>query len=144
MREPCQAEMFYIIEVDIDIMYDIIDYDIDIVQGIDMDERSSRHPWVDELNDEDVAFVKRFVLASGSLKELAKAYGISYPTIRLRLDRLIEKVKILDDQTVTSGFEKRLRVLYSEGKIDMDTLKALLAAHRQEMEADHENRDRAD
>ena len=37
-----------------------------------------RH-WLDLLEDEDLAFLKRFVLASGSLKELAEAYGISYP-----------------------------------------------------------------
>ena len=30
--------------------------------------------WVDALEDEDVSFIKRFVLASGSLKELASVY----------------------------------------------------------------------
>ena len=46
--------------------------------------------WLDFLEEEDLSFIKRFVMASGSLKELAGAYGISYPTVRLRLDRLIE------------------------------------------------------
>jgi len=86
------------------------------------------------LSDEDLAFLKRFVLASGSLKELAQAYGISYPTVRLRLDRLIEKVKVLDNQEIVSGFERVLRAQFAEGRIDADTLKDLLAAHRQEME----------
>ena len=94
--------------------------------------------WTDLLSDEDLAFLKRFVLASGSLKELAKAYGISYPTVRLRLDRLIEKVKILDSQQIISEFERQVRVLYAEGRIDMETLKTLLAAHEQEMEKGHE------
>lgn len=98
--------------------------------------------WTDLLSDEDLAFVKRFVLASGSLKEMAKAYGISYPTVRLRLDRLIEKVKILDSQQITSPFERLVRVRYAEGKIDMDTLKQLLSAHREEMENRHETPDR--
>jgi hypothetical protein len=89
--------------------------------------------WIDLLGDEDVAFLKRFVLASGSLKELAQAYGVSYPTIRLRLDRLIEKVKVLDDQDVPSAFERTLRAQFAEGKLDMQTLKVLLAAHRDEM-----------
>ena len=75
--------------------------------------------WIDLLGEEDLAFLKRFVLASGSLKELAQAYGISYPTVRLRLDRLIEKIKVLDSQEITSAFERTLRVL--------------LAAHRAEM-----------
>ena len=85
--------------------------------------------WVDALEDEDLSFIKRFVLASGSLKELATTYGISYPTVRLRLDRLIEKVKLLDRQDITSPFERVLRMQHAEGKIDRQTLKLLLDAH---------------
>lgn len=89
--------------------------------------------WLDKLSDEDHAFIKRFVLASGSLKELAAAYGISYPTVRLRLDRLIEKIRVLDEETIDSEFERTLRARYAEGRIDMDTLKTLLAAHQDEL-----------
>ena len=49
--------------------------------------------WMVDLDDEDVAFVKRFLLASGSLKEVARQYGVTYPTVRLRLDRLIQKIR---------------------------------------------------
>ena len=90
--------------------------------------------WLAGLSDADVSFVKRFVLASGSLKELAKAYGITYPTVRIRLDRLIEKIKVLDSQEIVSEFERTLRARYAEGKLDMETLKALLAAHQDELE----------
>ena len=41
--------------------------------------------WLAGLSDEDVSFVKRFVLASGSLKELAEAYGIQLETGQLVL-----------------------------------------------------------
>lgn len=94
----------------------------------------ARRSWVEGLSDEDRAFVKRFILASGSLKELARVYGISYPTVRLRLDRLIEKIKILDSQEITSEFDRLLRVLYAEGRIDMNTLNAVQSAHRRELE----------
>ena len=70
--------------------------------------------WVELLEEEDLAFLKRFVMASGSLKEMAQYYGISYPTVRLRLDRLIAKIKI-----------------------DLATLKTLLVAHRKESEKAH-------
>ena len=89
--------------------------------------------WLRSLSDEDVSFIKRFVLASGSLKNLAKAYGITYPTVRLRLDRLIEKVKILDSHEIVSEFERTLRARYAEGKLDMETLKSLLTAHQDEL-----------
>ena len=47
------------------------------------------------LDDADRDFVVRMVLASGSLKDLAQAYGVSYPTIRARLDRLIARLQAL-------------------------------------------------
>jgi len=91
--------------------------------------------WVDLLEPEDLAFLKRFLMASGSLKELASVYGISYPTVRLRLDRLIEKVKVLDRQDISSPFERLLRLQHAEGKIDQQTLKLLLDAHHAETSA---------
>jgi len=97
--------------------------------------------WLEYLSDEDLAFVKRFLLASGSLKELAQAYGISYPTVRLRLDRLIAKIQVVDDQQVVSPFERIARAQYADGKIDMATLKLLLTAHWDEVEKTHETRD---
>ena len=42
------------------------------------------------LSADDLAFVERFVRASGSLKEVAKLEGKSYPTIRNRLNAVIE------------------------------------------------------
>lgn len=106
----------------------------------------SDHPqggqWIEQMEEEDLAFIKRFVLASGSLKEMAQAYRISYPTVRLRLDRLIAKIKVFDSQEITSPFERIARAKYAEGKIDANTLKGLLAAHREELENRHEEPDR--
>jgi hypothetical protein len=100
--------------------------------------------WLSKLSDEDVSFIKRFVLASGSLKDLAKAYGISYPTVRLRLDRLMEKIKVLDSQEIVSEFERTLRARYAEGKLDMETLKALLVAHQEDLEYQPDSKRRRD
>ena len=90
--------------------------------------------WIDNLDDEDLAFLKRFLLASGTLKELARQYGISYPTVRLRLDRLIEKVKLLDQAIGAGPFERSLRVAYAEGRLDPTTFRAPIDAYRQEKE----------
>ena len=100
---------------------------------------SAAHRWIELLDEEDRAFLKRFVLASGSLKELAQAYSISYPTVRLRLDRLIAKIQVFDSQSPMSEFERTLRGLHVDGKIDLPTLKALLAAHRKEKDASYAN-----
>jgi hypothetical protein len=95
--------------------------------------------WLDYLSDEDLSFIKRLVLASGSLKEVAAGYGISYPTVRLRLDRLIAKIKVVDNAGIHTEFERVLRAQHAEGRIDADTLKTLLAAYRKDLE--HTRRD---
>jgi hypothetical protein len=97
----------------------------------------SAKEWTEKLADEDLAFIKRFVLASGSLKALAEEYGISYPTIRLRLDRLIQKIQIFESEKIESEFEKTLRVQVIEGKMDLATFKAVMGAHQKEMENGH-------
>jgi len=99
---------------------------------------STQKTWLDYLSDEDLSFVKRFILCSGSLKDLARAYGISYPTIRLRLDRLIAKIQVVEDQQDVSPFEKLLRAQFAEGSISPTVFQQLLAAHREELEKNHE------
>ena len=68
--------------------------------------------WMAGLEDEDLVFIKKFVLASGSLKEMAGEYGVTYPTVRLRLDRLIQKIKLSEDTAADPyiGLIKRLTV----------------------------------
>lgn len=87
-------------------------------------------PWLESLEDEDLRFIRRFVLASGSLKELAKQYSVSYPTLRSRLDRLIAKISAAEDPTVTDEFEREVRALLVAGQITTRTAKSLLKSHR--------------
>jgi hypothetical protein len=86
-------------------------------------------PWIEHLEVEDYQFIKRFVLASGSLKELADAYGVSYPTIRLRLDRLIERIQTLDAHAPSDAFQARIRLLITEGEMSARLGKELLQLH---------------
>ncbi len=46
------------------------------------------------LSEEDQAFVCDFVRSSGSLKEMAQKLNLSYPTVRNRLDDIIEALNI--------------------------------------------------
>ncbi len=93
---------------------------------------SAPHPkrWIDYLEDDDLSFIKRLVLFSGSLKDLASAYDVTYPTVRLRLDRVIAKIKVYDDAEIHDEFERHLRATYAEGKIDASSFKKLLSAYR--------------
>ena len=85
--------------------------------------------WMAELEEEDVSFIKRFVLSSGSLKEMAGEYGVTYPTVRLRLDRLIQKIKMADevDQEPYVALIKRLAL---NDRLDFDTAKLLIQEYR--------------
>ena len=85
--------------------------------------------WLINMELEDIAFIKKLVLFSGSLKDLAKEYEVSYPTIRLRMDKLIEKVKIYDIEQPDSYVEK-IKVLALNDKIDIDTAKILIEEYR--------------
>lgn len=87
--------------------------------------------WLAVLDDEDLQFLKRFLVSSGSLKALAEEYGVSYPTVRSRLDRLIAKVKAAEDPRVSDPFERKLRVLVADAKISVALGKELLEAHRE-------------
>ena len=90
-------------------------------------------PWVAELEDEDLAFVKKFILASGSLKEVASVYGVSYPTVRLRLDRLIEKIR-LGEQAEADPYVALVKRLALDGRMDYDTARLLISAYRKTRE----------
>jgi len=85
--------------------------------------------WMVELEDEDVTFIRKFLLASGSLKEMAKEYGVTYPTVRLRLDRLIQKIQ-LNQQAAEEPYVALIKRLAVNDKLDFDTAKLLIGEYR--------------
>lgn len=88
--------------------------------------------WMSNLDDEDVAFIKRFLLSSGSLKEIASQYGVTYPTVRLRLDRLIQKINIHDKEEI-DPFIGLIKSLAINEEIDFDTAKVLIAEYKKQL-----------
>ena len=82
--------------------------------------------WINGLTDEDWRFIKRLILASGSLKDVANQYGITYPTVRIRLNRLIKKVQILDSKKARTPFHQKIQLLVAEGKLDLAVAKTLI------------------
>ena len=90
--------------------------------------------WLEALNEDDLQFLKRFVLHSESLKALGDEYEVSYPTVRGRLDRLIAKVRAADDPKVTDAFQRRLQVLVADGQMAAALARELWKAHRAALE----------
>lgn len=84
------------------------------------------------VDDEDMTFIKRFLLASGSMKEVAAQYGVSYPTVRLRLDRLIQKIQ-LGEQIENEPYIALIKRLAVDDKLDFDTAKILISEYRKQL-----------
>lgn len=85
--------------------------------------------WLATLDDEDISFIKKFIMSSGSLKEIASIYGVTYPTVRLRLDRLIQKIQITED-TTNEPFISLIKRLAVNEKLDFDTAKILISEYK--------------
>ena len=87
--------------------------------------------WFFHLEYEEQEFIKRFLLSSGSLKQLAKEYKVSYPTVRLRLDRLIDKIKIVD--AIKDSFEIEVMNMVINQKITLDAAKIIIEKHKESL-----------
>lgn len=85
--------------------------------------------WMINLDDEDISFIKKFIMASGSLKKIADIYDVTYPTVRLRLDKLIQKIKISED-TANEPYIALIKRLAVNEKIDFDTAKILINEYK--------------
>ena len=85
--------------------------------------------WFSKLENEDVEFIKKFILASGSLKEMARQYGVTYPTVRLRLDKLIQKIKVNEDLE-NEPYVSLIKRMVIDEKIDYDVAKILIEKYR--------------
>lgn len=85
--------------------------------------------WMTGLDEEDVSFIRNFILASGSLKEIAAQYGVTYPTVRLRLDRVIQKIRMGED-TYKEPYIALIKRLALNEKLDYETAKLLIGEYK--------------
>ena len=84
--------------------------------------------WLSELERESFEITRQFVLASCSLKEMARIYDVSYPTIRL--DRLIQKVK--RDYSKEESYVDVIKNLTLDGEIFYEAAEKLIATYPEE------------
>ena len=82
--------------------------------------------WMLALEPEDAAFLKNF-----ALKEIARLYQVSYPTVRLRLDKLIQKIELADQQE-EEPFTAFIKGLAVDSRIDVETAKLIIDKYEKE------------
>ena len=81
-----------------------------------MSDPNESHPML-KLSGEDLSMASSFVLVSGSIKALAQQYGVSYPTMRQRLDALIDRLGRLVDGAEPDPVNDYLADLIAKGQI---------------------------
>lgn len=88
-----------------------------------------QHP-LGSLSVEDLNMVMEFVLRSGSVKDLATHFGVSYPTMRARLDALIERLGKAAKGRPADPMADYLADLVNRGQISLYTAKKIREKHR--------------
>ncbi len=81
------------------------------------------------LNEDQLKFVEVFIRSRGNIKEVEREMGISYPTVRNKLDEVIEALGYsAKDSPEDDVGEKRREILDSleEGEIDSEEARELL------------------
>lgn len=119
--------------IDFNFIYDILNIIKNNMKGVVFLELDKIPQWMLALEQEDATFLKNFALKSGSLKEIAKMYGVSYPTVRLRLDKLIQKIEMCDQQE-EEPFQTFIKGLAVDSRIDVETAKIIIEKYKKEKE----------
>jgi hypothetical protein len=85
-------------------------------------------PALAQLTVDDQVFVAAFVRSHGSIKEMEQVFGVSYPTIKARLNRIGAALEVVetDPKPRRGDVLDRLR----RGEISADDAIALLEAQR--------------
>jgi hypothetical protein len=68
-------------------------------------------PQLARLSFEDQVFVTAFVRCHGSIKEMEQIFGVSYPTIKARLNRISQSLEFVETNPAPSHTELRAVVM---------------------------------
>lgn len=90
------------------------------------DDRSA----ICKLSRTDQDLITELTLHSGSLKALAKSFGVSYPTIRRRLDEVIERLQVIVEGRTPEPMSELLAELVRRGEITPSAARDVRDLHR--------------
>ncbi|MBE3569900.1 MAG: DUF2089 family protein [Bacillales bacterium] len=94
-------------------------------------ERDEIPSWVLSLDKESLEFIRKFILNSGSLKKMASIYGVSYPTVRTMLDKLIQKIE-LHSKEEDVEFINMIKNFVIDERISLDVAKIIIDKYKEE------------
>ena len=85
-------------------------------------------PPLARLSAEDQIFVTAFILCHGSIKEIERIFGVSYPTVKNRLASIAGKLEYVDINPPASRIETLARL--EKGEISTDQALKILGGER--------------
>ena len=79
-------------------------------------------PPLARLRYEDQVFVSEFVRSHGSIKDMEKAFGISYPTVKNRLNRIAQQLNLVvtSVQASAPAAQEDVLTMLERGEISAD------------------------
>ena len=107
-------------------------YDIVLNVEGEMMENKDLPFWILNLEKEELSFIKKFIMSSGSLKSLAEEYNVSYPTVRMRLNSLIQKIELASENNIENQFIYFIKNLAIDDKLSVDTAKLIIDKYTEE------------
>ncbi|MED4217158.1 DUF2089 family protein [Priestia megaterium] len=87
--------------------------------------------WILALDKESLEFIKKFILNSGSLKNMSSLYDVSYPTVRAKLDRLIKKIEV-HSQEEDVEFVNMIKGFVIDERLSLDVAKVIIEKYKTE------------
>ncbi|MBC6972424.1 DUF2089 family protein [Bacillus sp. Xin] len=87
--------------------------------------------WVLSLDKESLEFIRKFILNSGSLKNMSDLYDVSYPTVRAKLDRLIKKIEVHSKEDDVE-FVNMIKGFVIDERISLDVAKVIIEKYKKE------------
>ncbi|MCM3340568.1 DUF2089 domain-containing protein [Paenibacillus sp. MER TA 81-3] len=94
-------------------------------------EREEIPSWILALDKESLEFIRKFIINSGSLKNMSQLYDVSYPTVRAKLDRLIKKIELHSKEDEVE-FVNMIKNLVIDERISLEVAKIIIDKYKKE------------
>ncbi|ATO48402.1 MULTISPECIES: DUF2089 family protein [Brevibacillus] len=94
-------------------------------------EREEIPSWILALDKESLEFIRKFIINSGSLKNMSTIYDVSYPTVRAKLDRLIKKIELHSKEDEVE-FVHMIKNLVIDERISLEVAKIIIDKYKKE------------
>lgn len=88
------------------------------------------YDWLLLLDNEEIKLIKILLLCSCSLKSTAKVLNISYPTLRKKINTIINKIEV-SDKSIDSNLISYINHLAINGDLNIDHAEKIIELYKE-------------